>query len=65
MKYYINAVGLFLFIAATIGFIVPAAVSANDSLMVIGGFAWLFSAPVVVWYWLRKIFIKKKIKKEA
>lgn len=59
MKYYLNGVGLFIFVVLTIGFIVPTAVSAKDTLTVVGGFAWLFASPVVVWYWLRKVFIKK------
>lgn len=59
MKYYLNGVGLLIFVILTIGFIVPTAVSAKDTLAVLGGLAWVLASPVVVWYWLRKVFIKK------
>ncbi|ADP02511.1 hypothetical membrane protein [Salmonella phage PVPSE1] len=59
MKYYLNGVGLFVFLCFIFGFAVPTLVSAKDTLLVMGGFALVFSAPVVVWYWLRKVFIKR------
>lgn len=59
MKYYLNGVGLLIFVILTIGFIVPTAVSAKDTLAVLGGLTWVLASPVVVWYWLRKVFIKK------
>lgn len=59
MKYYLNGVGLFVFICFIFGFAVPTLVSAKDTLGVIGGFALVFAAPAVVWYWLRKVFFKR------
>ncbi|HDR2377106.1 putative membrane protein [Salmonella phage GEC_vB_MG] len=59
MKYYLNGVGLFVYLCFIFGFAVPTLVSAKDTLLVMGGFALVFSAPVVVWYWLRKVFIKR------
>ncbi|AFC21342.1 MULTISPECIES: hypothetical protein [Bacteria] len=59
MKYYLNGVGLFVFLCFIFGFAVPTLVSAKDTLGVIGGFALVFSAPAVVWYWVRKVFFKR------
>ena len=59
MKYYLNGVGLFVFICVVFGFGVPTLVSAKDTISVIGGFTLVFTTPVVVWYWLRKVFIPK------
>lgn len=62
MKYYLNALGIFLFIVATFGFGVPTLVSAKDTFLLAAGFAWVFASPVVVWYWARKAFIKPLLK---
>lgn len=58
MKYYLNGVGIFIFLSIMFGLVVPGFVSAKDTLSVATGFALLFACPVVVWYWLRKLFIK-------
>lgn len=59
MKYYLNGVGLFVFLCFIFGFAVPSLVSAKDTIGVILGFAIVFSAPAIVWYWLRAIFFKR------
>lgn len=63
MKYYLNALGIFLFICLTFGLGVPTLVSAKDNLLIIAGFAWVFASPVVIWYWARKAFMKPLLKK--
>ena len=60
MRYYLNAVGIFIFICLTFGLGVPTLVSAKDTLMLSLGFAWVFASPVVLWYWARKAFLPKK-----
>ncbi len=59
MKYYLNGVGLFILVSFIIGFAVPNLVSAKDTTSVLLGLAILFSGPVLVWYWLRRLFIKR------
>lgn len=61
MKYYLNGVGLLVFVCFIIGYAVPSLVSAKDTFGVIGGLGLVLSAPVVVWYWLRRVFITKKV----
>lgn len=58
MKYYLNGVGIFILISFIIGFAVPNLVSAKDTTSVLLGLAILFSGPVLVWYWVRRVFIK-------
>lgn len=59
MKYYLNGVGVFVFLCFIFGFAVPTLVSAKDSLAVMGAFGLVFVSPVVIWYWLRKVFFKR------
>jgi len=67
MKYYLNAIGLFIFLAASLGVGIPTLVSAKDSILVLLGFLWLFAIPCVVWPWVRVAFInpmkKAKLKR--
>lgn len=65
MKYYLNGLGILIFIAITFGFAAPALVSAKDSLAVISGFAWIAASPVVAFYWAKKAFFKKAEKEEV
>lgn len=59
MKYYLNAVGIFVFLCITFGFAVPTLVSAKDTVMLFAGFAWVLASPLVVWMWVRKAFFPK------
>lgn len=59
MKYYLNGLGIFVFLVVTFGFGAPALVSAKDTLAVLLGFAWIAATPVVLFYWGRKAFKKR------
>lgn len=57
MKYYLNAIGLFIFLAASVGVGIPALISAKDSILVLLGFLWIFLIPCVMWPWIKVAFI--------
>lgn len=60
MKYYLNGVGIFLFLCFSFGYAIPSLVSAKDTILFLLGLLWIPGTPVILYYWLRLVFFKKK-----
>jgi len=56
MKLYYNIIGFLLSLLIVVGVVMPAAISVNDSLVVVGSFTILLLVIVPVWFkWLMYI----------
>ena len=60
MTIYLRFILVATYLAASLGIIVPALISASDDILVLAGFAYLASIPVVLYYTNRNLI--KKIK---
>jgi hypothetical protein len=60
MKLYIRLILNAVYTVASIGIILPFMFSASDDFLVLGGFAYVISMPMVLFYANRKLINKAK-----
>lgn len=65
MKYYFNIIGIVILAAVVYGFAVPAAISAKDTAINLGGLALAILAAPTIYIWIKKLIsVKNKVVKD-